>query len=200
MMINLSAPRTLPLLLALALVACGGSETNADRLLLPPATPAPPPGSPSPAPPPPSEPPPAEPPAPEPPPPPPPSPPEPPPPEPPPAPAAPSLQLSALPSELTLGQSSVLRWSSRDADACVASGAWSGPRGLEGAESVQPPEGTSRYSLRCTGADGSVEAAVELRALPPPPPPPPPPPLDAAARAEFDRIQALEQGCCESTR
>lgn len=107
------------------------------------------------------------------------------------APAAPTLQLAALPTEIAEGGSTALSWSATDADTCLASGDWSGSRLIAGSESLTPPLGLSHYQLRCSGAGGSVEASVEVRVTPAPLALEP-------AEAELARVQALEVGCCQN--
>ena len=107
-----------------------------------------------------------------------------------PAPAAPTLQLQALPTEVADG-STVLSWSATDADTCLASGDWSGARLIAGSESLTPALGLRRYQLRCSGAGGSAEASVEVRVTAAPI-------AQEPAEAELARVQALEAGCCQN--
>lgn len=107
------------------------------------------------------------------------------------APAAPTLRLAALPTEISEGSATVLSWSATDADSCLASGDWSGSRLIAGSESLTPPLGLSHYQLRCSGAGGSAEAVVEVRVTPAPMALEP-------AEAELARVQALEAGCCQN--
>lgn len=81
--------------------------------------------------------------------------------------AAPTVSLMAAPTTLTLGQSSMLTWSSSNATACTAGGSWSGSESLSGTQSVTPTAvGTATYSLSCSGAggSGSATAAVTVNA------------------------------------
>jgi hypothetical protein len=107
------------------------------------------------------------------------------------APAAPTLQMQALPTEVAEGGSTVLSWSATDADTCLASGDWSGARLIAGSESLTPALGLRRYQLRCSGAGGSAEAFVEVRVTPAPV-------AQESAEAELARVQALEAGCCQN--
>lgn len=73
-------------------------------------------------------------------------------------PAAPTVTLAASPASIVLGASSTLSWSSVDATACTASGAWSGSKSISGTETVTPAAvGDAVYKLSCTGAGGSTE-------------------------------------------
>jgi hypothetical protein len=77
--------------------------------------------------------------------------------------AAPTVTLAATPTTLTLGQSSMLTWSSGNATACTASGGWSGSESLSGTQSVTPAAvGTATYTLSCSGAGGTVNALAAI--------------------------------------
>ena len=75
-----------------------------------------------------------------------------------PDPLLPSVTLTASPSTVSPGSSSTLSWDSSNADSCVASGAWSGPRGLSGSTTVTPSS-TSTYTLSCTGNGETVSVS-----------------------------------------
>ncbi len=49
----------------------------------------------------------------------------------------------------------MLTWTSSDATACNAGGAWSGNKPLSGSQGVAPTQ-TSTYTITCTGAGGST--------------------------------------------
>ena len=66
---------------------------------------------------------------------------------------APTLTLSVSPTSITIGQSVVVTWSSTNATACAASGAWSGTQATAGSVNETPSvTGTATYTLVCTGA------------------------------------------------
>src|ERR1700722_5531839 len=66
---------------------------------------------------------------------------------------APTLTLSVSPASITVGQSVVVTWSSTNATACAASGAWSGTQATAGSVNETPSvTGTATYTLVCTGA------------------------------------------------
>ena len=67
----------------------------------------------------------------------------------------PVTSLTASPTSITSGGTSTLTWSATDADACVASGAWSGSKAASGTLSVGPLTANSSFSLACTGAGGT---------------------------------------------
>ena len=71
------------------------------------------------------------------------------------------VSIGASPTELTVGQSTTLSWSSSNATACQASGAWSGTVALSGSQLVTPPAaGTFTYTLTCNGVAGSTSVVV----------------------------------------
>jgi peptidoglycan/xylan/chitin deacetylase (PgdA/CDA1 family) len=80
----------------------------------------------------------------------------------------PTVGLVASPGAIGVGQQSTLTWQSFDATACVASGAWSGPRPLSGTLVVSPTA-TSTYTLTCTGTGGSAESSATITVTPTPP-------------------------------
>jgi hypothetical protein len=82
----------------------------------------------------------------------------------------PTVNLSASPTSIAYGASSILNWSSANADSCSASGSWSGPRTLSGSESTGALTVTATYTLTCTGAGGSTSQSVTVTVAPPPVP------------------------------
>jgi hypothetical protein len=70
--------------------------------------------------------------------------------------AAPTVTISASPSSLTSGRSSTLTWSSTNATACSAAGAWSGTKAVSGSQSTAALSADASYQLTCTGASGSA--------------------------------------------
>jgi CubicO group peptidase (beta-lactamase class C family) len=97
-------------------------------------------------------------------------------PTPPPPPAgAPTVTLTADPATVTTGATSVLNWSSTNADSCTASGGWTGTKAVSGTETVTVSQ-TTTYTLACTGAGGTTQASATVTANAPAPPPPPPAP------------------------
>ncbi len=87
-----------------------------------------------------------------------------------PPPLLPSVSLIANPTTVDMNGSTTLLWSSTDATACSAGGAWSGTKATSGSESVGPLTATSAFTLGCNGAGGSagrsVTVAVDPAALP----------------------------------
>ena len=84
-------------------------------------------------------------------------------------PAAPTVTLTASPTTITSGQSSLLSWSSTNATSCTASGGWTGSRATSGTQSVSPTS-TTTYTLGCTGAGGTASQSADVTVTTPPPP------------------------------
>ncbi len=77
--------------------------------------------------------------------------------------AMPTVTLSAAPTSITQGQSLTLTWSSTNASACTAGGAWSGSQATSGSQVVTPTgSGSLAYTLSCSGAGGSANATAEV--------------------------------------
>lgn len=74
--------------------------------------------------------------------------------------ADPTVTLSANPTTVTSGQGSTLNWSSTNAASCVASGAWSGPKGSSGTQTTGALTTSSTYTLMCTGTNGVPASAT----------------------------------------
>jgi len=82
---------------------------------------------------------------------------------------SPALTLKAGAAEVAAGRTTTLRWSSTDATACTASGAWSGARNTSGSVTTDPLEaGENVFTLRCEGPNGEDTESVTVRAVAPP--------------------------------
>lgn len=69
----------------------------------------------------------------------------------------PTLDFSGSPATIFEGQSSTLTWLSTFTTSCIASGAWSGSKGLNGSEIVIPlPPPSVTYNLQCSGPGGTT--------------------------------------------
>ena len=78
---------------------------------------------------------------------------------------APTVALTANPTSVPVGSASTLTWSSTNATACTASGAWSGSEPVTGTQMETPTvAGTQSFTLTCTGAGGSANATATLNA------------------------------------
>lgn len=72
------------------------------------------------------------------------------------------------PAAITLGQTAVLTWDSENVSACAASGEWTGPKTVDGSETITPDRaGVLQYFLSCGSAGATVELTVN--AIPEPP-------------------------------
>jgi cellulase/cellobiase CelA1 len=75
----------------------------------------------------------------------------------------PAVTIAVDPASIVIGQAAMVSWSSTNATACTASGAWSGARPTAGSQSVTPTTpGTLTYSLACTGSGGTTTRAATL--------------------------------------
>ena len=72
--------------------------------------------------------------------------------------SAPTATLTANPMTITAGQSATLTWSSTNATACTASGAWLGSKAASGSESTGVLGDTSTFTLTCDGLGGTSSA------------------------------------------
>lgn len=70
--------------------------------------------------------------------------------------------LTASATTISVGQEAVLSWSSTNATACTASGAWSGTKATAGSMSTGGLTQTGTYNLVCNGEGGSADAAVTI--------------------------------------
>lgn len=75
---------------------------------------------------------------------------------------APTVTLSANPVTVAPGATSMLTWSSTEATACTASGAWSGSKATAGSEVTSPITASSTYTLVCTGDGGSASDSTTV--------------------------------------
>lgn len=83
---------------------------------------------------------------------------------------APTVSLSAAPTTVAQGGSTVLTWSSSNASSCAATGAWSGTKATSGNQTIAAISSTSTYTLTCTGSGGSTtrSATVNVTGAPAP--------------------------------
>jgi hypothetical protein len=79
------------------------------------------------------------------------------------------VTMSFNPTTIAVGKSTTLTWSTTNATACTASGAWSGNEPVSGTLVVTPTgAGSLTYSLNCSGAGGSGSNSATLTANPAP--------------------------------
>lgn len=79
-----------------------------------------------------------------------------------PAPAAPTVHLSANPTSIAAGKTTVLTWSSTNSTSCNASGGWSGSKATNGTLTTGALSATTAFTLTCSGTGGSIAATVSI--------------------------------------
>jgi serine protease len=79
-------------------------------------------------------------------------------------PPVPQVTLTASTPQVLRNETVTLTWSTKFAEACTASDAWTGARATGGTYTTPPLTAASRYSITCTGPGGStvVQALVTL--------------------------------------
>lgn len=84
-------------------------------------------------------------------------------------PPAATATLAANPTNVTVGGSTTLTWSSANATACTAGGGWTGARGTSGTEVINNITAATSYTLVCAGAGSpSPTSTVNVTVGPPP--------------------------------
>jgi len=87
----------------------------------------------------------------------------------------PSMNMTVNPTQITVGQSSTVTWSSSYATSCTATGAWSGTMPTSGTQTVTPATpGPNIFYLSCGGAGGTRDDSVTVTVAAAPPPSPTP--------------------------
>jgi hypothetical protein len=74
----------------------------------------------------------------------------------------PTILLSPLRSNVPVGGSTSINWTTSSADSCTASGGWSGARPTNGNENVGPLNVATTFTLTCTGLGGSATASTTI--------------------------------------
>jgi len=81
-----------------------------------------------------------------------------------------TVSVAVKPTAITLGQSTVVTWSSNTGTSCTASGAWSGSLAASGTQTVTPTAvGSETFTLACTGGaygSGTGSATLTVSAAP----------------------------------
>jgi hypothetical protein len=80
--------------------------------------------------------------------------------------AAPTVALSASPTSIAGGSTSMLQWSSTDASSCTASGGWTGSMPTAGTQPTSALTVNTSYTLSCTGAGGTASATASVAIIP----------------------------------
>lgn len=85
---------------------------------------------------------------------------------------APTIVLTASPTNVTKGSASTLTWESTNTTSCLAEDAWTGSKAVSGSISTGALNSTSTFSLTCSGAGGSTKDSATVTVTDNPPPPP----------------------------
>ncbi len=75
---------------------------------------------------------------------------------------APTVNFSANPTSVSYGGSSVLTWSSLNADFCTLSGDWSGGAVTSGSSSKGSLTASKNYTITCTGSGGNTSKSLTV--------------------------------------
>jgi uncharacterized repeat protein (TIGR03803 family) len=79
----------------------------------------------------------------------------------------PTVNLAALPTSIALHKGTELKWTSTSAQACAASGAWSGTEPVKGQQREVPiSTGIATYTLTCNGIGGTASASATVNVTP----------------------------------
>src|SRR5262249_13936474 len=76
--------------------------------------------------------------------------------------ATPTVTLTASPTNVASGGTSLLSWTSTGAVGCAASGGWNGTKAANGSETVGPIQASTDYQLTCLGEGGNAGAMVSV--------------------------------------
>jgi len=79
---------------------------------------------------------------------------------------APTVDLNVSPTNIAVGASSTLSWTSTNATSCTASGGWTGSKQMQGSESTGALNNSATYTLTCTGAGGSGSDSATVTVVP----------------------------------
>jgi len=77
-------------------------------------------------------------------------------------PKAPTISLSASPSNVSMNGSTTINWSSKHSSSCTASGDWSGSLATSGSQTISALTTDSTFNLSCSGAGGSSNKSVNV--------------------------------------
>lgn len=72
----------------------------------------------------------------------------------------PTVYLTAAPRVVASGGNTVISWVSSNATSCAASGGWTSSTAVDDSVTVGPVNSTTRYTITCTGATGSVTTST----------------------------------------
>ena len=74
----------------------------------------------------------------------------------------PTVVVTATPSTIASGSTSVLNWSSKNANSCSATGGWNGTEATAGSASTPALTSTTRFTLTCTGSGGTAAQSATV--------------------------------------
>lgn len=74
----------------------------------------------------------------------------------------PTVVIGASPTSVAYSGSTLLSWSSTDANECAASGDWTGDKATSGSESVSGLIATSNFVITCSGAGGGASQSITV--------------------------------------
>jgi trimeric autotransporter adhesin len=78
----------------------------------------------------------------------------------------PIVSLAASPSSVAAGASSLLSWSTVDAQRCKASGGWNGRKPAQGTYTTGALQTSQTYGLQCVGLGGTTSAQTAVQVTP----------------------------------
>jgi hypothetical protein len=81
---------------------------------------------------------------------------------------SPTVTLSASPTSIAAGGSSILAWNSANVSSCTASAGWSGAQASSGTANISPINATTTYTLTCSGPGGNASASTTVTVVPVP--------------------------------
>lgn len=75
---------------------------------------------------------------------------------------SPKVSLAVNSAKVEMNESISLSWESENVSSCVASGGWSGNKGISGIELVEVLSGNTTFTITCSGVKGSSSDNVEV--------------------------------------
>ncbi len=81
-------------------------------------------------------------------------------------PVTPSLYFAGSASQISPGSAVTLSWEAVHSSGCIASGSWSGVKGIQGSQTIDNIQQDSLFVLECNGAGTSVSQTVSVDVVP----------------------------------
>ncbi|MEO1574663.1 MAG: hypothetical protein AAFU65_06845, partial [Pseudomonadota bacterium] len=75
---------------------------------------------------------------------------------------APQVTIGVSPNQVAFQGTTVITWSSQNANSCTASGGWSGTRGVSGSETSSPLTADTTFTIACTGPGGTTQQSASV--------------------------------------